>query len=145
LALSGLYYGLSGSVIDSLGCLAGGILIDVDHIFDFLVIHNWREYSFKRFMNPPDWKRTERIYLFFHCYEFLIPCWIAFYLLGMIGFGLAFTLGFVAHLVMDHFLNKDYPIYPYSHFFIFKASSKFKFDKLFKVHLFKDNNQNKRL
>ena len=144
LALSGIYYGFSGSLIDSLGCLVGGVLIDLDHVFDFLIIHKLREYSIKRFMNPPDWKRTNKIYLIFHSYEILIPCWIIFYFTGLIGFGTAFTLGFILHLFMDQFLNKDFPIYPFSHFITYKASKHFKFEELFKVHLFKDNNQNKR-
>jgi len=144
MALSAIYYGFSGSMIDSLGCLIGGVFIDTDHIFDFMIIHKFKEYSIKRFMNPQDWKRTPKIYLVFHSYECLIPCWILFYLTGWTSFGLAFTIGFLTHLWMDQFLNRDFPIYPFSHFILVKAYHKFQFDKLFQVHLFKDNNQNKR-
>ncbi|MBU1627062.1 hypothetical protein KKB18_06800 [bacterium] len=131
-------------MLDSLGCFVGGVLIDLDHIFDFMVIHDVEEYSIKRFMKPHLWKRTNKIYLFFHSYEMLIPAWIIFYFTGLSNFGLAFTLGFLLHLWMDHFLNRDYPIYPFSHFLIFKLSKHFKFDELFQVHLFKEDSPNKR-
>jgi len=102
-----------------------GILIDLDHIFDFLVNHSIKNYrSFFEIMYAC---RLDKVYLFLHSYELIAALWVA-----VIGFEAgplwsAAAIGFTQHLLFDQFTN---PVKPWTYFLIVRIFHGFRKNEL---------------
>lgn len=101
----------------------GGILLDLDHLFDFWITKPAHPFSIKEFMHPCEYMRQNRkVYVFLHNYELVILLWILTWHFNWhpIIFGLA--AGATLHLILDDIGNE---LITFSYFFIYRAAKKF--------------------
>lgn len=114
--LAAVLYLLLRSAEASLALFAAGVFIDADHVFDY--------YLFKRRIElRPDklngfYARFGRIYIPLHSYELLVPLW----LLAPQPIALGATVGFLAHVAMEH---AAYKMHPLAYSALFRASRNF--------------------
>ena len=123
---SAMYYS-THSWPSAVSCLLSGVLIDIDHHLDYLIIRKeipWRYKDLHDFCDKPS---LGKVYLFFHTYELLALFWfIIFYAhLDFVWVGLA--LGLTAHMICDQFTN---PIKPLFYFISYRMIHAFEKEKL---------------
>ncbi|MFA5059871.1 MAG: hypothetical protein WC676_04520 [Candidatus Omnitrophota bacterium] len=119
----------------AVACFLSGILIDVDHLWDFYL--GTKKISFSVQELDDFCSRDEKggkLYLFFHSYEFLAVLWgIVFYsqfspvLTGIV-------LGMSVHLLLDQITNA---VYPWAYFFFYRARFGFPQEVFFKERFLK--------
>ena len=110
-------------------CFFSGILIDIDHIIEFIIHHGWRNFSYKRCYlaceqtSKQDGKyQFRKIYLIFHCAEIALLLWfLVFYTRNLYLFAVA--LGYSTHLILDYLPGL---VYPFSYFVVWRAINKFR-------------------
>jgi hypothetical protein len=132
--LSGTIYALTKSKQTAIAAFVSGVLIDLDHLFDFFVFSGER-FSIKRFFSWFWDTKWEKVTILFHSYEL-------YFVLGIIAFFypndilIGVLLGGGLHLILDqigvfnfHFgLNsKPAPMY---YFLIYRCFVGFHKDKL---------------
>ena len=104
-------------------CLAGGIFIDLDHLFDYFYHHKFK-FSLRRFFDR-EFLKSGKVFLPFHSWEvFFLLLFLAFYLKSD---GLAiFCLAMGAHLLIDYFQNPNRLFY----FLIHRVKKRFNLREL---------------
>lgn len=132
--LSGTIYALTKSKLIAISAFVSGVLIDLDHIFDFLVFSGER-FSIKRFFSWFWDTRWEKITILFHSYElYLVLGIIAFFYPNDILIGV--LLGGGLHLILDQIgvFNFDFRSYlkpaPMYYFLTYRCFVGFHKDKL---------------
>ncbi|MEK7476728.1 MAG: hypothetical protein AAB152_13995 [Candidatus Coatesbacteria bacterium] len=78
----------------------GGTLLDVDHWFDY----TWNRvgpFTVRRFVRLCVEYRLPKFYLLMHSFEWLIPFWLAAWMLPAPPWVRACTLGLILHMAMD--------------------------------------------
>jgi hypothetical protein len=110
--LSGVLYALFKSWGIAIASLLGGILIDLDHIIDYV-----REYGIpidlKKFFHTFYETKYRTLLLILHGWEWLIFLAVAAYLTDWNHWILGFLIGYGHHLVLDQ-LNNDVHVWTYS-------------------------------
>ncbi|RJQ22392.1 MAG: hypothetical protein C4560_02385 [Nitrospiraceae bacterium] len=103
-AISGIIYAVSKSWELSLGCFLSGILIDMDHIIDYI-----REYGFpfriKSFFNVCNTSRFNKLVLIFHGWEWVILIGLLAWYSEWPAWLVSIATGFSLHLALDTFSN----------------------------------------
>ena len=100
--------------------LAGGILVDLDHLLDFFVIFRQRGglRDFLVWFEKDYWERTT---IFLHSWEILVPLLLLALTLRRPLF-LAFTLGWGMHVLLDQYWNRqDGVLHPLFYSLFFRA------------------------
>lgn len=122
------------SVYAAIICFASGVLVDTDHIIEYVIHHGWRGISLEKVYHTSEETAVKesasgfgRVYLIFHSGEIAILLWIATAFTKNV-FLLAVALGYSSHLILDCIGN---PMYPSSYFIISRGIKKFNPDKLF--------------
>ena len=104
-----------------------GILIDIDHIFDFLLNHSIKEYrTFFKKCYELDFKK---LVLLLHSYELTIILWLYVALASYNKYWLCFAIGFTQHMLLDVLFN---PLGLKGYSMIFRIFNKFETKKIFK-------------
>lgn len=121
-----LGWALSRSWGLTLGIMMGGVIIDLDHLVDYIVHYGWR-LDIRRFFRASYCGEYERALLFLHAWELwlLVGCaalifprqWLA---------GLA--LGWGLHLLLDQVMNR--PV-PGAYSLIYRWKRRFRYEVLF--------------
>jgi hypothetical protein len=111
-----LVVGLWGSVL----AFFVGALMDIDHIFDFLLWNNER--SIRSFLVMGTWFTSpHRTDTFLHSYELLVLSFLVFVFLGQSSLGIGLSFGMAGHLVSDQiFNNLRYGTYPLSYSILYR-------------------------
>jgi len=116
-------------------CFLSGVLVDFDHIIEYIVHHGLKTITIKRVyqasIQTGEGKgelRFKKLYLIFHAHE------IALLLIILTVFTrnvylLAITIGYSTHLIMDCAAN---PLSIRSHSIIWRAANKFDTDIMYK-------------
>ncbi len=132
--LSGTIYALTQSVQIAISAFVSGVLIDVDHIFDFLVFSGER-FSIKDFFSWCYDARWKKIILLFHSYEgYLVLGIIILFHPNNILIGV--LLGGGLHLMIDQIGNRNYGLHlnlklsPMFYFLTYRCFVGFHKDKL---------------
>jgi hypothetical protein len=102
-ACAAVYAG-TGSAALSAGLFAGGFLIDVDHVFDYVVFERQRDLRASRFMRHYMEGRVQRVVLLLHSYELMaLLAWLAWtsHSVWLCGY----VLGMALHLPLDIIWN----------------------------------------
>jgi hypothetical protein len=108
-------------------CFLTGILIDIDHLFDFwsysgIELNILKEFSFNFF------QQSQKIYVFFHGWEFTPLLWLTGLYLNkrfkLKGFEWAFVFPYLGHLMTDQFLT-PFPHSLFAYSFIFRLLNNF--------------------
>ncbi|MBL7157857.1 MAG: hypothetical protein ISS92_06865 [Candidatus Omnitrophica bacterium] len=124
------------SAYAALLCFFSGILVDSDHILEYIIHHGLKGITFNKIyqasvetsMREGDYV-FKRLYLVLHAYEIVIFLWLVTAYTKNIYF-LAVTLGFSLHLALDSMGNSE--LYPLSYFILWRTIKKFDAEKLFK-------------
>lgn len=125
-------YAWTNSVVMAASAFVSGILIDLDHLFDFFLLSG-ESFSGRGFFSWCNDGRWERIILIFHSYELYLVLGIyAHYRPHRILFGI--LLGTGLHLILDQagnrHINKAFTISKWFYFFTFRAWGGFRKDWL---------------
>jgi len=108
-------------------CFLSGIFIDLDHVIDFFILFG-RPFTIKRFFHVFYGCRFDRIYLFFHAWEWLIILFAASWLTGWNPWLTGALIGVGHHMVLDLFNNGGYFR---SYFIIWRWKNQFDFATTF--------------
>lgn len=107
--IGALIWFLTRSVASAVTALAVGVLMDADHVLDYLWM--WRG-------------RTDRLWVPLHSYELAAPMLIATWLSNWSPLLLAATVAHLGHLVTDQLSNRLSN--PFVYFLMYRASRKFR-------------------
>lgn len=102
-------------------CIFFGWMIDIDHMFDYLLFKKSVKLNLQEFMSGNYFKICNKIYLPLHSYELSIVLIFIFYILNDTSFIFVFIAHFL-HLLQDQFTNK---VRPLSYFFTYRAVNSF--------------------
>ena len=130
--LGGAVYKLSQSLEISVITFLCGFLIDIDHVFDYLILAK-KDFSIKNLLSWCYNNEWEIIFLFFHSYEL-------YFLLGIItyyfpnGILIGLMLGTGVHLILDQIWNchlrSEFRVSPWFYFLTYRVYYGFRKDKL---------------
>ena len=99
-----------GRFLAFLGTFIGGVLVDLDHLIDYFLTFGFR-FNLHYFLKGYQFLKSEKIYIFFHAWEYVGLLFITYYLLTIRGkitlavFVLALALGLGGHLIIDTVVN----------------------------------------
>ncbi len=127
--LAAALYAHSHSLPESAMCLAGGVLIDLDHILDFYLFSGER-FSVRRFFSWCHSAHWPKLTIFFHSYElYALLFAAAWYLDSAILRGLVWGTGL--HLLLDQLDNvRKYRLSPWIYLLGYRIAVKFRGEKL---------------
>jgi len=119
-----VFVAYSIGVWESILFLIGAVLIDVDHIFDYILL-NRKKFSVREFIRVCEKKELDRVLLLFHSFELLIAG-IVFFRFSPFLF---LFLGGIYHLIFDSIVNLSNPL---GYFLLFRIYSGLKIEKFIK-------------
>jgi len=123
------------SIYAGIICFASGVLVDFDHIIEYVIHHRWKNLSLKNVYHMSE--RTcagdnnrgfKKLYLLFHSGEIAILLWILTVCTRNI-YVLAVAAGYSLHILLDCMGN---PMQNIGYFMFWRAMNKFDTEKLFK-------------
>jgi hypothetical protein len=123
------FYLLSHSITASFTCFLSGILIDLDHFFDFYRQYKIWPINLKDFYICCIERRLEKVYLLLHSIELIALFWILIIVFRLNLFWLALAAGMTVHIIFD-FLGNRGLLFSYS--FLYRLKNGFLFKRLFK-------------
>ena len=128
---TGLY---TQSVIFGFLCFFSGVLIDVDHVIDYLIHRGLKTLDVVKIYQtcgnmakPEADGGAKRIFIIFHAIEIAILLW-AGYVLSKNLYLLSIAIGYTGHLAADSICNAN--IKPQSYFIFWRDINGFKTTKL---------------
>jgi len=120
---------LTKSVYAGLLCFASGVLVDVDHVMEYVVHFGWRDFSISKVYDACKNMLFKKLYLVFHSAELLLLIW-TFAVYAKNIYLLAVALGYSSHLILDFIGN---PLHPFSYFIVKRFMRKFETARLWKT------------
>jgi len=129
-----VFASFSHSWIANTACFLSGILIDVDHVLDYMLYKKSFPWKYRSLTEFCDSKKQGRLYLIFHSYELLLLFIGLGALLGFPLLWLGVFVGVSVHLILDEIYN---PLRPLAYFFIFRLKHDFKREYLFTPEYYK--------
>lgn len=102
----------------AMACFLSGILIDLDHFWDYCIIKGKICWSVKQLEDYCFKEKAGKSYLILHSYELLVVLWIAVSFLKSDSVLLGFLLGMTVHMIFDQFVN---PVCPLAYFLLYRA------------------------
>ncbi|HDQ26318.1 MAG TPA: hypothetical protein ENN43_06210 [bacterium] len=121
-------WALTGSVWYFLMSLALGFLVDADHVLDY--VREEKKFDMKDMFVKSYKGDFKKLYLIFHCFEFVPLVWLAGFFTGSFEFSAVFTIAYLSHMVPDQISNNTKP---WGYFFFYRMANKFKMRKIFYV------------
>ncbi|HYB40760.1 MAG TPA: hypothetical protein VEL75_03260 [Candidatus Methylomirabilis sp.] len=103
-AACGLVYAGTGSAALTAGLLAGGFLIDIDHVFDYIIFERQRDLRPSAFLRYYLEGKVRRVVLPLHSYE-LLALLIVLARAGNWDWLWGYVLGMALHLPLDIVFN----------------------------------------
>ena len=135
LTLGAVLWLFTKSVYAGLLCFASGVLVDVDHIVDYIIQHGWRSLTFRNMYEACEQTgrqegdlKFKKLYIILHSAEIVLLFWAIVIYTKNIYF-LAVTLGYSLHLILDRIAN---PVYSGTYFRVWRAINRFDSSKFFK-------------
>ena len=126
--MSAAAYALFRSMAMAAGIMVGGVLIDLDHFFEYF-FHRGIRLDIQELFHLSYNNLFPKIFILFHSYEILIGIWLIYWLGFRNGFLLGLAVGFTAHMIFDQIFNSARAI---SYFFIYRAANRFDAGKLYR-------------
>ena len=118
---------LSQSWPATTACFFSGILIDLDHYWEYYIIKQKFPFRYKDLVDFCQNDKYSKLYLIFHSYEYLILLWFAIYFLHLNEVWIGFALGLTVHLLFDQLVN---PVKPLFYFLTFRMYYQFEKSKI---------------
>jgi hypothetical protein len=132
---------LTHSISAGLLCFLSGVLVDVDHIFDYIINFKLKSFNIFNIFNIKQIYHTyihlestakegkiKKLYLMFHSIEFVLLLYASF-LFTKNKYLLAIALGLAGHLAMDIMTNR---LKPHAYFLSSRMAERFNAPKLIK-------------
>jgi hypothetical protein len=117
-AAVGVYF---GSLKCALVSLAAGVLIDLDHLWDYYATHPVTA-DIKKIYDACAEVNLNKLYFFLHSYELVILMWCAIYVFSMSNAWKAAAIGLTQHLLFDQLTN---PVKPMAYFLTYRIFNRF--------------------
>lgn len=111
-----------------LACFLSGILIDLDHYLDYIMVKKRIPWRYQDLLNYLDKDLDGKFYFYFHSYEFLFLLWFAIVHFQLADFWVAIAVGLTTHMIADQIFN---PFRPFSYFLFFRIRNNFERRRLF--------------
>jgi hypothetical protein len=128
--LSGVLYSWFKSAELAVASLLSGILIDLDHIFDYMIEfgipNNIREF-FQSFYGG----RFDRLRLVLHSWEIFFLMIVISWIIDWNMWNVGIVIGFGLHLALDQFFNRPSP---YGYFLLWRYKKQFDTATCFPLH-----------
>ncbi len=124
--ISAFLFAISKSWIIFTSSLICGVLIDIDHVFDYF----WefrKRFRVKEFFDVHYNKKILFFMVVFHSWELLIPLNIYAFFLSGNPWIMGITIGFTQHVVLDQISNKPHK---WNYFFFWRLKNNFSFEKI---------------
>ena len=115
-----LFYLVFKSLAGALVCFFSGILVDVDHYFDY-VRDRGLNFNIKRFFRYTYGLQYDQLFIVFHAYEYLVPLALILIISEYNLLLVAASVGFTQHLLFDQFFN---PVKPFAYFITYRLKNK---------------------
>lgn len=135
LVISAVFWFFTRSVAAAGLCLVSGILVDFDHVIEYVIHYGFRDMTYGNMAKTSEdtCKLDEsrgfpRVYLFFHIAEIAICIWIAWLVTKNI-YILSIAIGYTSHLVLDYAANPPKMSF---YFFTWRFIHKFSSDHFFR-------------
>jgi hypothetical protein len=125
--ISGLLYLSFKSWGLAIASLIAGIFIDLDHIIDYLREHGW-PLRIRNFFHVCDHAQFDRLYIFFHGWEWLVLWSVAAWLSEWNPWITGAFIGLCHHMILDTIYSAPH-LYSYS--LIWRWKNNFNFDTVF--------------
>lgn len=122
-------------------CFLSGILIDVDHVFDYLTRIKIRTLSVSDFFHTELWGPQGKLRLVFHAWEYIPLLFLMFLWPDLREISTGLIIGMALHLVLDHLYNKGHPL---TYSIIFRWLNNFDFNCFFPMIPVEDDVHEKR-
>mgnify|MGYP003970074027 CR=1 len=127
--ISALIFAISKSWIIFTSSLISGVLIDCDHILDYLWSYRKR-FRVKEFLNTCYCEKDYKCGVIFHSWELLLPLNLYAFLVSDNLWVMGITIGLTQHVVLDQIFNKsNWSAY----FFFIRLKNGFDREKMFKI------------
>ena len=127
IAATGLTLG-SQSWLAGVSCLAGGVLIDLDHVIDYKIEKKRIPLDYRQLSDFCQYDKKGKLYLIFHGVEYCVAMFVML-LLYPHPVLLGFLCGVSLHLMCDHLFN---PLRPGAYFMLFRWRKNFERRFIFK-------------
>lgn len=104
-----MLYAASGSWQLAAASIAAGVLVDLDHVIDYLIEYGFlldRRLFFRSFSEG----LYRKIYILLHGWEWIAISWIAAALSGWNVWLSGIVIGLAHHMITDHFVNGASPL-----------------------------------
>ncbi len=121
----GIWY-MTGSLFYAGLSLFLGVFVDTDHVFDY--IREEKKFDFKNMFTKSYKGDFKKLYVFFHCYEYIAAAWVYAWLSGNPQFAAVFTIAYLSHMIPDQLANN---VRPSGYFFTYRAMVNFEMDRVF--------------
>ncbi len=108
---------LTNSWPGTIACFLSGILIDLDHLLDYVINKKKMCWSVKKLENFCAQKEDGKIYFFLHSYELVAFLWLIVFCFKLNAIWLGIVFGMSIHLLIDQLAN---PIYPLTYFLFYR-------------------------
>lgn len=110
-AIAGSLYGLTRSATAALACFAAGVLLDLDHLFDYMLNYG-APIRIGHFFRAFRYEALRHIVVFLHAWEWMLIAAAVLWLLGWEPVVAGVVLGASVHLALDQlFNNHRWPAY----------------------------------
>lgn len=116
-SLSAILIYFTQDIINGIVCFIFGVLIDVDHIIEYIIHRGFSKKVFslpelyqvcERFLKPEEQGGVKKLYLIFHMIEAAVLLW-ALYIVTQNLYIFSAALGYSGHLLLDALYNKLNP------------------------------------
>ena len=121
LGCSILFYLIFKSFLYSFVCFLAGILVDVDHIFDYVRCAGWN-LDIKHFFRFMYGVHYTHLTILFHAYEYSVFLILLIIVSDGSLLALAVGIGYMQHLIFDQFTN---PVKPLAYFITYRLKHGF--------------------
>lgn len=132
--LGAILFYFTRDIITGLVCFIFGVLIDVDHIIEYIIHKGFSPkafslpelyYACERFIKPQEQGGVKKLYLMFHLFEAAVLLWVL-YMVTQNLYVFSAAIGYSGHLLLDASYNK---LKPQTYFLTQRILKGFRTDK----------------
>ena len=103
--------------------LGFGVLVDLDHFVDYWYSEGRVCFDWKTFMATRYWRKSGRLFILFHAFEYLPFVFLAWQALKGRRWAVAATAAMSSHIVADHLVNE---LRPLGYFILYRLAHGFR-------------------
>jgi hypothetical protein len=103
--------------------VAFGVLVDLDHLFDYWYSERRLTWNTRTFMSTRYWRRSGRVFLLFHAFEHLPMVFLLWQAFKGRKWAVAATSAMSSHVLADHFVNE---LRPLGYFLSYRIAHRFR-------------------